>query len=231
VFRNELVANDVSVLTLRLANGVRARFSAGQYLQVILGNGQRRAFSMANAPYDNDHVQLHIRHMLGAGFTSTIVPSLKKGDSLLVELPHGDFYLREKSARPLLLVAGGTGFAPIKSIIDALLRSHSNRNITLFWGARNAAGIYAPETIAKWQKRRSDFRFEPVLSDAVETSTWTGRRGLVHEAVLESFADMRGHDVYVCGAPIMVQAARSAFQDLRGLPPEQFFSDSFVSNM
>ena len=230
VFRNEQVASDVSILTLRLANGVRAKFAAGQYLQVILANGQCRAFSMANAPHDNDHVQLHIRHMPGAGFTSTTVPGLKKGDALQVELPHGNFYLRQESERPLLFVAGGTGFAPIKSIIDALLKIGSNRAITLFWGARIPTGIYAPEVIARWRKRRPDLRFEPVISDPHEVSAWPGRRGLVHQAVLESFADLKNHDVYACGAPIMVQATRSAFQDLRGLPPEQFFSDSFVND-
>lgn len=230
VFRNEPVASDVSILTLRLANGVRAKFAAGQYLQVILANGQRRAFSMANAPHDNDHVQLHIRHMPGAGFTSTTVPSLKKGDALQVELPQGDFYLRQESDRPLLFIAGGTGFAPIKSIIDSLLKIDSHRNITLFWGARHPAGIYAPDVIAKWRKRRPDLSFEPVISDPAEASAWAGRRGLVHEAVLKCFADLNNHDVYACGAPQMVQATRSALQDLRGLPPEQFFSDSFVSN-
>ncbi len=230
VFCNDQVASDVSILTLRLANGVRAKFAAGQYLQVILDNGQRRAFSMANAPVDNDHVQLHIRHMPGAGFTSKTVPGLKKGDVLRVELPQGDFYLRDKSERPLLFIAGGTGFAPIKSIIDSLLKNASHRSITLFWGVRNPAGLYAPEIIAKWLRRQPDLRFEAVISDPIEPSAWTGRRGQVHQAVLESFATLKNHDVYACGAPVMVQAARRALQDLRGLPAEQFFSDSFVNN-
>jgi NAD(P)H-flavin reductase/ferredoxin len=230
VFRNELVASDVSKLTLRLANGVRAKFAAGQYLQVVLPDGQRRAFSMANAPHDNDHVQLHIRHMSNGGFTATVVPELKKGDTLQVELPHGDFCLRAASARPLLFIAGGTGFAPIKSMIDSLLKTRSARPITLFWGARNPLGIYATEVIAKWQKLRPDLRFEPVISDPIEASAWPGCRGLVHETILESFASVKDYDVYACGAPIMVQATRHSLQTLRGLPAEQFFSDSFVSN-
>jgi NAD(P)H-flavin reductase/ferredoxin len=230
VFRNERVASDVSILTLRLSNGVRAKFSAGQYLQVILADGQRRAFSMANASQDNDHVQLHIRHMPGAGFTSNTVPALQKGDQLEVELPHGDFYLRAESKRPLLFIAGGTGFAPIKSIIESLIKSNSPRPISLFWGARDSSGIYSQQLIAKWQKRSPDLRFEPVISDPVETSNWSGRRGLVHEAVLQSFPNLKDYDVYVCGAPAMVQTTRAALQTQRGLPPEQFFSDSFVSD-
>jgi NAD(P)H-flavin reductase/ferredoxin len=229
VFRNQQVARDVSILTLRLPNGIRAKFAAGQYLQVLLASGERRAFSIANPPYDNDHVQLHIRHMPGAGFTSKTVPGLTKGDLLQIELPHGDFYLRQESQRPLLFIAGGTGFAPIKSIIDLLIQQNSSRPITLYWGARNPTGIYAPEHIAKWRTRRADMRIEIVVSEATETEAWTGRRGLVHEAVLQDFPSLKDHDVYVCGAPAMVQATRSALQNLRGLPPTHFFSDTFVS--
>ena len=229
VFRNELVASDVSKLQLRFATGVRARFSAGQYLQVITPDGQRRSFSMANAPHENDGVQLHIRHMPGGGFTSTVVPGLVKGDVLQVEMPHGDFFLREDSQRPLLFIAGGTGFAPIKSIIDHVIKRNIDRPITLFWGARHSTGLYAPEVISKWLKLRPLLRYEPVISEAQDGLIWTGRHGFVHQAVLESFDSVADYDVYACGAPVMVQAVRTALEDLRGLPPTQFFSDSFVS--
>ena len=230
VFRNQLAAPDVSVLQLRLPTGVRARFAAGQYLEVILPDGQRRAFSMANGPHENDGVQLHIRHMPGGGFTSTVVPALVKGDSLQIELPHGDFFLREDSERPLLFVAGGTGFAPIKSIIDAIIKRGIERPMTLFWGSRDPSGLYAAEVVAKWQRQRPALRYEPVVSDPVDASAWAGRRGLVHQAVLDSFESLSGFDVYACGAPVMVQALRTALQEQRGLPAERFFSDSFVSS-
>ena len=228
VFRNERVAGDVFKLQLRFATGVRAKFAAGQYLQVILPDGQRRSFSMANAPHENDGVQLHIRHMPGGCFTSTILPGLVKGDVLQVELPHGDFFLREGSDRPLLLIAGGTGFAPVKSIMDHIIKRNIERPVTLFWGARDPAGLYAPDVVSKWLKQRPSLRYEPVISGPVDASAWSGRRGLVHHAVLESFDSAKDFDVYACGAPGMVQAVRTALEDQRGLPPAQFFSDSFV---
>ena len=228
VFRNQLAAPDVSILHLRLPAGQRARFAAGQYLEVILPDGQRRAFSMANAPHENDGVQLHIRHMPGNGFTASVVPGLVKGDSLRIELPHGDFRLREESQRPLLFVAGGTGFAPIKSIIDAIIRRGIERPMTLFWGSREPSGLYAGDVVARWRRQRPTLRYEPVISDPVGAGAWAGRRGLVHEAVLESFDSLAGFDVYACGAPAMLQSLRTALQGQRGLPPDQFYSDAFV---
>jgi NAD(P)H-flavin reductase/ferredoxin len=229
VFRNERVASDISVLTLRFANGVRARYAAGQYAQVLLANGQRRAFSMANAPYDNDHVQLHIRHRPGTGFTSTTVPYLVKGDTLDIELPHGDFYLREASDRPLLFIAGGTGFAPIKAMIDSLLKKNNLRPIYLFWGARDPSGLYAPHVVSAWQRRRPDLGYEPVISNALESRDRLVSPSGVLAAVMDSFNDLHGYDVYTCGAPQMVQNIRTSLQDLRRLPAGQFFSDSFVN--
>jgi NAD(P)H-flavin reductase/ferredoxin len=230
VFRNQQAAEDVSVLWLRFTAGVRAKFKAGQYLQVVLPDGGRRAFSMANAPHESDGVQLHIRHMPHAGFTANTVPHLKRGDELLVELPHGDFYLRENSVRPLLFIAGGTGFAPVKSIIDDIIRRKIDRPVILFWGVRTPAGLYAQDVIAKWRRVMPGLRFEPVISDPVADAEWSGRRGLVHEQVLSCFDSIAPFDVYTCGAPVMVQAVRSALIDLRQLPPDQFFSDSFVTD-
>jgi NAD(P)H-flavin reductase len=231
VFRNQRVASDVSMLHLRFATGVRARFKAGQFLQVVLPDGQRRSFSMANAPHESDGVQLHIRHMPGGEFTSNIVPGLKPGDGLRVELPHGDFYLREDSDRPLVFIAGGTGFAPIKSIIDSIIKRNILRPMTLFWGARTPDGLYAKDVISKWLKQRPSLHYEPVISDPVEASAWNGRRGLVHEQVLDTFDSLRDFDVYTCGAPVMVQATRTALEDQRDLPSSQFFSDSFVQDV
>lgn len=228
VLSNRLAADDVSVLQLRFAAGVRARFAAGQYLEVLLPDGRRRAFSMANAPHDNDGVLLHVRHVPGGDFTSRVVPALQRGDALRVELAHGDFRLREDVDRPLLFVAGGTGFAPIKSIIDDMLRRGVQRDITLYWGARDPAGLYAADTVARWQRRRPNLRFVPVVSEPVDAAPWSGRRGLVHAALLQDIASAAELDVYACGAPAMVRAVRAAMLE-RGLAAERFYSDSFVS--
>lgn len=158
-----------------------------------------------------------------------VLPSLKPGDALQLELPHGDFWLREDDERPLLMVAAGTGFAPIKSIIDHMAKRKISRPLALYWGSRQAEGLYAPEVIGKWQQVLPALQYVPVVSDA-SASTWNGRTGLVHEAVLADFADLSGHDVYACGAPAMVAALRRACVEQAGLPGERFFSDSFVSH-
>lgn len=228
VFRITQPASDVTALQLRFASGTRAKFQAGQYLQVILADGQRRSFSMANAPHENDGVLLHIRHLPGGHFSEKVLPALAQGDVLKVELPFGDFRLREDSDRPMLLVAGGTGFAPIKSIIDHMVRRKSTRPLALYWGARQPQGLYALEWIAKWQRALPQLRFEPVISEAADCG-WSGRTGLVHEAVLADHGSLAGHEVYACGAPAMVNALRQACVMERQLPPEHFFSDAFVS--
>ncbi len=228
VLSNRRAAEDVSVLQLRFAAGVRARFAAGQYLEVLLPDGRRRAFSMANAPHDNDGVLLHVRHVPGGEFTSRVVPALQRGDRLRVELAHGDFRLREDDDRPLLFVAGGTGFAPIKSILDDMLRRGVQRDITLYWGARNPGGLYAADAVARWQRRRPQLRFVPVISEPVDAAQWDGRRGRVHDALRQDLESAARFDVYACGAPAMVRAVRGVVLE-RGLPAERFFSDSFVS--
>ncbi|MBU0587178.1 MAG: 2Fe-2S iron-sulfur cluster binding domain-containing protein [Gammaproteobacteria bacterium] len=229
VFRIAQPASDVTVLQLRFGAGVRAKFLAGQYLQVLLPDGQRRAFSMANAPHESDCVQLHIRHVPGGRFSMDMLPSLKVGDPLQLELPHGDFWLREVGERPLIMVAGGTGFAPIKSIIDHLVRRKIERPLSLYWGSRQPEGLYAPEVIAKWLQMLPGMRYEPVVSDPDLNATWSGRTGLVHEAVLADYLDLSKYDIYACGAPAMVAALRRACIEQRGLPEDHFFSDSFVS--
>lgn len=229
IFRITQPASDVSILQLRFAAGQRAKFQAGQYLQVILSDGQRRAFSMANAPHESDGVQLHIRHVPNGHFSAGILPTLKPGDLLQLELPHGDFWLREDSERPLIMVAGGTGFAPIKSIVDDMVRRKISRPLLLYWGSRQVEGLYAPEVIEKWKNTLTAFHYVPVVSDA-PAGIWAGRNGFVHEAVFADHDDLSGHDVYACGAPAMVSALRNVCIEQRGLHADRFFSDAFVSH-
>ncbi len=218
VYRLERPAQDVAVLQLRFPAGVRVKFQAGQYLEVILGDGSRRAFSMANPPQQSDGALLHVRILPGGAFSDRALGALKSGDPLEVELPFGDFRLREAD-KPAILLAGGTGFAPMKAIVEDALKRGIGRELVLYWGARTRSGLYAEALARKWP-----LRFVPVLSE----EAWEGRRGLVHAAVLADFASLAGHDVYACGAPAMIDAARRAFVAERALPPHAFFADPFA---
>ncbi len=227
VFRNTRVAPDVNILVLRLPAGKRARFKAGQYLQVLLPDGSRRSYSMANPPHESDTLQLHVRHLPGGLFTQT-VPHLAPGDTLEVELPYGHFELREDSTAPMLCVAGGTGFAPIKSLIDDMARRRLPRSVTLVWGARERAGLYLPEAVERWRKALPDFRFIGALEDAADALELGAFHGRADAAIRAHFDTLSGWDVYACGAPAMVSAVRAACVDGLGLPAASFFSDVFV---
>lgn len=229
VFRITRSAPDVTVLQLRFASGVRVKFKAGQFLQVVLPGGQRRSYSMANAPHENDGVQLHIRHVDGGLFSEGILSTLKAGDTLQVELPHGDFWLREDSERPLLLVAGGTGFAPIKSILDHMVRRKLHRPVTLYWGSRTPAGLYASDTVARWQQQLPGLQYIPVVSRPAPEDQWAGRIGRLPAAVAQDARRLESYEVYACGAPAMIVALRKVCTDDLGLPGDRFFSDAFVS--
>lgn len=228
VFRNTLAAPDISVLQLRLAAGQRARFKAGQYLQVALPDGSRRSYSMANPPHESDTIHLHIRHVPGGQFTQ-IVPALKSGDTLQVELPFGNFELREDSTAPMLCVVGGTGFAPVKSLLDDMAKKGIRRPVTLVWGGRDRDGIYLPAAVQRWQKLWPDFSFVPAVADAGDAQALGGFHGRVDDAVRAlSPASLAGHEVYCCGSPGMVAAVRKACVEERGLDAHHFFSDVFV---
>jgi NAD(P)H-flavin reductase/ferredoxin len=227
IFRLARPAPDVTLLTLRFPIGLRAPFKPGQYLQVVMEDGDRRNFSMANATRDNDGAELHIRHVPGGKFSVSTLSKLSVSDPLRVELPYGDFYLRA-SERPVILLASGTGFAPIKSIIESAIHAGLRRPMQLYWGARQRDDIYMAELPAKWAARLPWLSFTPVLSEP--SSWWTGRTGLVHDAVREDHNDLSGADVYACGNPLMVSAAQTHFTRHHGLPDAQFFADAFVES-
>lgn len=218
VYRIERPAPDVAAVQLRFPAGVRVKFKAGQYLEVLLADGSRRAFSMANPPQQSDGALLHVRVLPGGAFSDQVLGALKAGDTLEVELPFGDFWLRE-GEKPAILLAGGTGFAPMKAIVEDLLKRSVRRELALYWGARTRDGLYAQALAGKWP-----LRFVPVLSE----EAWEGRTGLVHEAVLQDFQSLAGHEVYACGAPPMIDAARRAFVGERGLPAHAFYCDPFT---
>lgn len=227
VSRMEKLAPDVMALRLKLPSNERLLFLAGQYIEFILKDGSRRAFSIANAPHDDAELEVHIRLVAGGQFTGHVFEGMKEKDILRFEGPLGTFYLREESAKPIILLAGGTGFAPIKALAEHIIHSHIERPVHFYWGARDKAGLYQPELPPRWLSARADFHYVPVLSDATAEDQWDGRTGLVHQAVLEDFADLSGFQVYACGAPAMIEAARADFV-ARGLPEEEFFADAFT---
>ncbi len=222
------LAPDVMLLDLKLPASEDFRFRAGQYIDILLADGQRRSFSIANAPHDASHLELHVRQIDGGRFTGQVFGTMKEKDILRFEGPLGSFWLREDSSRPIVMVAGGTGFAPIKGMVEHAIHAGLQRPITLYWGARDRAGLYLDELARSWEAALPGLRYIPVLSEAKPEDAWDGRRGLVHQAVLDDFADLAGHEVYVCGAPAMVDAARASFCTDRGLAEDSFFADAFT---
>lgn len=226
VLRIDKPSAEIAVLKLRLPAGVRAKFRAGQYLQVLLEDGQERCFSMANPPQSNDGVELHVRYLPGGRFAEAVFNALKQGDAVQLRMPLGDFYIRE-SERPLVFVAGGTGFAPVQSMVEDLLRRGVQRPIAIYFGARTPELLYREPVVQHWRQQRPDIRYEAVVSSPRPEDRWDGRTGLVHEAVLQDLPSLAGREVYACGAPGMIEAAREAFVRA-GLPSEDFHCDAFV---
>jgi CDP-4-dehydro-6-deoxyglucose reductase len=226
VMKAARIAPDVMLVELKLPVNEKLQFLAGQYVDLILRNGVRRSFSMANAPHDDAFVQLHLRNY-GGPFSQHVFGAMKEKDIIRIEGPFGTFFLREESAKPIVLIASGTGFAPIKAMVEHAFATGVTRPMTLYWGCRVRADLYMNELASQWS---SDGRltYVPVLSDAPPADLWTGRTGLVHRAVMQDFPDLSGHQVYACGAPVMVEAAHRDFTSKCGLPEEEFFSDSFT---
>lgn len=224
VHKLDQLAPDVMRLRLQLPASEQLRFLAGQYVEILLKEGGRRAFSIANPPQEEAFLELHIRRVPGGRFTEQVFTTLKERDILRIEGPYGHFYLREEGERPLLMVAGGTGFAPLKAIIEDMLERGLRRPVHLYWGARDRAGLYLHELAEGWSRQHGHILYVPVLSEP--DAEWSGRRGLVHRAVLEDFANLSAFDAYVCGAPAMVEAAQRDFL-AAGLPAERFHADAF----
>jgi CDP-4-dehydro-6-deoxyglucose reductase, E3 len=228
VERVERLNHDVAEVNLKLPGDDGMRFLAGQYIDILLKDGKRRSFSLANPPQQDQVLQIHVRNYPGGKFSHYVFCELQERTILRLEGPLGTFFLREDSLKPMLFMAGGTGFAPIKSIIEYALRQSVRRNMTLYWGARSAEDLYMAELPRRWQEQHSSFRFIPVLSEPKPGDRWTGRRGLVHQALAEDFSDLSGYQVYACGPPAMVDAGHRLFTQARGLPDVEFYSDPFT---
>jgi CDP-4-dehydro-6-deoxyglucose reductase len=229
VQRLEKVADDVMIVGLKLPANERLQFLAGQYIDFLLKGGERRSFSMANAPHADELVELHIRHVPGGSFTDHVFGKMKERDILRLEGPLGSFFLREDSAKPIVFVASGTGFAPIKSIIETAFHKKVERPMVLYWGARRPKDLYLGALAEQWAREQPNFRYVPVISEARPEDGWSGRSGFVHRAVMEDLPDLSGHQVYACGVPVMVDSARRDFIAQCRLPEDEFYADSFTT--
>ncbi|GAB4125355.1 MAG: CDP-6-deoxy-delta-3,4-glucoseen reductase [Sideroxydans sp.] len=217
------VVDDVMIVHLRLPANERLQFLAGQYIEILQKDDKPRAFSLANAPHDDALLELHIRNIAGGAFTHHVFNTMKERDILRIKGPLGSFFLREDVDKPVVFVASGTGFAPVKAIIEHAIKIGFKREMHLYWGVRKVSDLYMLDRIQGWQDQHG-IQFTPVVSD----EPWHGRTGFVHQAVLEDFPDLSGYAVYACGAPVVVEAAHRDFTSLRGLPEDAFYSDAFT---
>lgn len=226
VEKMQRLAPDVMLLELKLPANERLQFLAGQYIDILMKGGQRRSFSMANPPHDDAHLQLHVRNY-GGPFSDYVFQRMKEKEILRFEGPLGTFFLREDTDKPVILLASGTGFAPIKAIIEHAIHIGMPRPMALYWGGRRPSDLYMNDLAERWS-RENGIRYVPVVSEAMPEDGWHGRTGFVHQAVMEDFADLSGYEVYACGAPAMVEAAHADFTTQRGLPEDEFYSDAFT---
>lgn len=227
VHRVDHVGPNVMRLLLKLPDSVRMAFQAGQYINIVLTDGRRRAFSIANAPHDDAFIELHIRYVAGGTFSPHVFADMKEKEILRIEGPVGNFHLQEHSPRPAILMAGGTGFAPLKGILEHAFYTGFGQPLQLYWGARTKADLYALDLPERWVGEHAGFRFIPVLADPLPEDHWVGRTGLVTDAVVADHPDLRSFDVYASGPPAMVEAGARLFM-AHGLPPDQLFSDAFT---
>ena len=228
VTRLEPLAENVMRLCLQIEGGAPLEFFAGQYINIVLADGGKRSFSFATAPEERTagEIELHVRRVVGGRFTTLVFTALKAGDPLRFEGPLGAFTLREGSDKPVIFVAGSTGFAPVKSMLEHAFHTGLKRHLLLYWGVRSREDLYMDELAAQWAREHDNFTFVPVLSEPRPEDHWTGRTGLVHEAILADFPDLSAHQIYACGSVEMVEAAYPAFVK-RGISSDDCFSDAF----
>ncbi len=223
----QLLAADVMQLQINLPKTQSFEYLAGQYIDIILRDGRRRSFSIANAPGGDSPLELHVRKIDGGRFTEQVFESMKSGDLLRFEGPLGTFYLRENSPSDLIFVAGGTGFAPIKAIIEQAMLDNAlaQRQVYLYWGVRSLQDLYLHEVAQRFASVNDSLTFIPVLSEP-EGNDWTGATGFVHAQVLNDFSSLDNFEVYASGPPAMINAAREQFSAAR-MRADCFYFDSF----
>ncbi len=220
------LSSDVMQVLLKLPESKPFDFHPGQFIEFILRDRSRRAFSLANSSNKDEFLELHIRHVVDGSFTTHVFEEMKEKAIVRFEGPFGSFHISDKSNRPLILIAGGTGFAPLKGLIEQLIMLRDTRPIHFYWGVRAEEDLYLNDLAKEWGKGSEiNIKYIPVLSDSDENN-WEGRTGFVHEAILEDFDDLSAYDVYTAGPPPMIDAIKTSFTK-KGLPEDQLYSDSF----
>ena len=217
--------SDISILKVRFPSGIRVKFRAGQHLRIILPNRDVREFYMANAPQMADGVEIHVRSIPDGLFATSVLASLERGDTLDLDLPYGDFHLRTSSKKPMLMIAMGTGFAPLKSMIEYLLQRDNERPTHLYWGGRREQDLYMADLVRHWTAQAGWLKFTPVLSEP--EAGWNGATGRVEEVALRDLPDLSGWQVYACGDAPMIEQVRIDLISRAGLPAGEFFAESF----
>jgi CDP-4-dehydro-6-deoxyglucose reductase len=225
----EKVAPDVVVISLQLPANEALAYRPGQYIEFLLRDGKRRSYSMANAPGLDAPITLHIRYMAGGLFTEQVFNTMKERDILRFEGPLGTFFLREDSDKPIVLLASGTGFAPVKALVEHLIHLKSTRPVSLYWGGRRPLDLYMNALCEQWVASLPNFRYVPVVSHALPDDHWSGRTGYVHAAVMHDLPDLSQHQVYACGSPVVVDAARRDYVEKCQLPADEFYADAFTT--
>ena len=222
----ERLSHDVMLVQLKLPQTERMQFLAGQYIEFILKDGRRRAFSIANPPHHDAYLELHIRHIPGGSFTGHVFDDLRDRSLMRIEGPLGSFYLREDSPRPLLLMGGGTGIAPLKGMLEHAFYTGLDRPIHLFWGVRAKRDLYLDDLPRQWETEHSFFKYTPVLSDPQDQDHWRGATGYVSDAVIAEYPDLSEFDIYMSGPPVMIDAATPLFV-AHGAQTDHIYSDAF----
>ena len=221
-----LLSHDVMELKLKLPESERLLFLAGQYIEIMLKGDKRRAFSIANAPHNDEFIELQIRHVPDGHFGDYLFNEMKEKTLMRIEGPLGSYYLREDSDRPIILMGGGTGYAPLKGMLEHAFFVGMDRPIHLYCGVRAKRDLYMHDQALEWAGQYDNLTYTPVLSDPQTEDAWEGDVGFVHEKVVEDHPDLSNYDVYMSGPPPMIKAGMDLFYE-RGLPETQIFSDSF----
>lgn len=225
----EKLTDDVMVMTLQLPANGTFQYRPGQYVEFMLRDNKRRSYSMANIPREDNFLTLHIRHLPGGLFTDAVFNTLKERDILRFEGPFGTFYLKEDSDKPIILLATGTGFAPIKAIVEQLQKTGSVRPVRLYWGARRPADLYMNDLCQEWATALPNFMYVPVISQPQPEDNWTGKTGYIQNVLMADLPDLSAYEVYACGSPAMVDSAQQVLADQCHLPKDAFFADAFTS--
>ena len=226
VSRLEHLAHDVIRIYLKVPAAQRLQFLAGQYINILLKGHAPRAFSIANAPHADEFIELHIRYVEGGYFTDQVFHMLREKALLRFQGPLGTFFLREDTDRPAILVGGGTGFAPLKAMLEHAFEIGLRQPLHLFWGVRTQRDLYLDELPRHWARVYGNFRYTPVLSEPGADDAWAGETGLVTDAVVKQYPDLAPYDIYASGPPVMVQVGHRLFLE-HGLDESRFFSDAF----